>query len=147
MAYANISRYNAVRMIKSRNISSLDQVINCCKPLAYRGWDIRDIDLVLIKSQVPSNYIGTRSREILNTRNKNQIPKNTKILNLPLVSSSRYLSCVEDSPHTTNINDKSIKRPVLRLRGRDRSAGGRGSKNWSGECREVLTEYLERNFT
>lgn len=109
MAYANISRYNAIRMIKLRNISSLDQVANCCKSLPYRGWDIRDIDSVSVKSQAPSNYIGTRNREILNTRNKNLIRKNTKAPNLPLVSSSRYLSCVEyNITNTTNTTNKLI---------------------------------------
>lgn len=37
IAYANVSRLNAIRLIKSRNINSLDQVESSFKSLAYKG--------------------------------------------------------------------------------------------------------------
>lgn len=93
MAFANVSRISSIKMIKSRNIHSLEQVENNFRTLAYRSWDVRDLDLI---------SAGRRDRmhSSVNVSKGNRKVGAGSGLSLPVISSSRYLSCIESPAHT-----------------------------------------------
>lgn len=100
MAYANVSRIKSINLIRSKNIISVDQVANIFKSQAFRGWNAKVLDLDLMsvgRQDKPYNKVrGARSF-------RKSDPASAYGLSLPLVSSSRYLSCI-DSQSLSNTN-------------------------------------------
>lgn len=93
IAYVNVSRLNAIRLIKSRNINSLDQVESSFKSLAYKGWDLRNLDSISVRgqSQPPIVMVGV-NRAASSHGHKSKSKKKSYI---PLRISSRLVSCIE----------------------------------------------------
>lgn len=98
---------NAIKLIKTRNITSIDEVQSKFKSLAFKGWNTRDLDSISIKSQTQPHLVANANRTVIPRKNKS---RNNKNLYLSLKSSSRYLSCIE-SPSKANDVANNILSP------------------------------------
>lgn len=96
MAYANVSRFKALKLIKFRNIISVEQAENVFKTQAFKGWEKRDLDLVSMSQR---DRIYNKNKDNRNNRKSDT----GSGMSLPVITSSRYLSCIE-SPSGTNMN-------------------------------------------
>lgn len=101
MAYTNLSRFQATKFVKSKNIIELNQVENLCRVMAYRAWDIRDCDSVSLNSRAPSHISSRNKVSRGDSRHGGGAQKIAREMTLPLLSSSKYQSCIE-SPTPTN---------------------------------------------
>lgn len=102
MAYSNLSRFYAFKLIKSRNIIDLNQVENSFRSLAYKAWDLRGVDSVSIKSRAPSQLSFPYKDNFRNSYHNMKTRNPPRELNLPILSSSRYQSCMESPTHSEN---------------------------------------------